>query len=291
MVSCFCGEEAMIDVRKPLCSEHFCESFEKLVESTIEKFQMFTKQDKLAIACSGGKDSMSLLYLLNKLGFNITAIAIDEGIESYRVFTLKFLENFCKKNNIPLKVASFKDFSGLNMDEVVKKSKISPCRICGTWRRYLLGKSSKDFDVLVTGHNLDDEAQSLLMNIINCNVSLMPRLGPVSSKNSKSGFPIKVKPFYFCFEKEIASYAFLKDLMTKFNECPNFEGSFRSYMMDCINELEREERGFKENFITAFLNQDFEKTETETSFCSSCGEISSQKICSSCSFIDTLITN
>lgn len=291
MSFCFCGKTAIIDVKASLCSEHFCEFFENSVKSTIEKFQMFSKKDKLAIACSGGKDSMVLLYLLNKMKFNITAIAVDEGIESYRIFTLKFLENFCKKNKIPLKIASFKDFSGFSMDEVIKKSKTSPCRICGTWRRYLLGKLSKDFDVLITGHNLDDEAQSLLMNVINCNFSLMSRLGPVSSKSKKSNFPIKVKPFYFSFEKEIASYAFLKGLMTKFNECPNFEGSFRNFIMDCINELEKDVKGFKENFVLAFLNEKFQETENLGSLCSSCGELSSKKTCSSCSFIENLITS
>jgi len=291
MTNCFCGKQPIINTRTPLCSKHFCQSLEKTIQYTIQKFQMFTQKDKIAVACSGGKDSMTLLYILNKLKFNVTAIAIDEGIETYRTFTLKFLEQFCKKHNIPYKKNSFKNHTGLTMDEVIKKSKISPCRICGTWRRYLLGKTTKNYDVLATGHNLDDEAQTIIMNIINCNFNFMNRIGPTTHKNPKNNFPKKVKPPYFCHEKEIATYAYTKKILTKFNECPNFQGSFRNFITETINNLENKTKGFKKNLIQTFLKQKNPTTQPTTTNCTTCGEISSKKTCSSCTFIETLIVN
>ena len=266
--------------------DDFIDFFDNLVLDTIEKFSLFDKNSRIAVACSGGKDSMVLLYVLKKFGFDVSAIAVDEGIEGYRNLTLEFLSKFCKSNDINLFTKSFKDFSGVTMDDFIKLSDTSPCRVCGVWRRYLMGKCSSDFDVVSTGHNLDDEAQSIIMNVVKSNFDIIGRNGVISKKLSKGSFPIKVKPLYFCFEKEVASYAFLNGLMTKFNECPNFDGSFRNFIMTSLNDLEAEAKGFKESLVSCFQKYNFESKEENYGECGICGEVSLQTICKSCSFIE-----
>jgi tRNA(Ile)-lysidine synthase TilS/MesJ len=172
--------------------------------------------DRVCVAVSGGKDSMSLLYVLNKKKYNVTALAIDEGIGDYRDKTLKTMKNFCVKNKIPYKIVSFKKEFGKTLDKIMEQHKERPCTICGVFRRYLLNSRSCGFDVLATGHNMDDEAQAILMNLIKTNISLFHRLGPVSGYIKSRKFTKRVKPFYFCLEKEIMVYSFLNNLNSEF---------------------------------------------------------------------------
>ena len=127
-----------------LCKNDFIKYFEKKAIKTIGKYKLIEKGDYVGVAVSGGKDSTSLLYILNilakKNNFKIVGIAIDEGIKGYRDFTLKDLKEFCKKNKINLKIYSFKDEFKSTLDKLVKKER--PCTICGILRRTLLNKKS-----------------------------------------------------------------------------------------------------------------------------------------------------
>jgi len=282
-MKCKCG--ASLVFKNPnYCKEHFIEYFEDKVEHTINKFNMLSKKDKIAVGVSGGKDSLTLLYLLNKFGYDVYALAIDEGINKYRDPNFKHVKEFCKKYNVQLKTFSFKESFGKTLDEMnIKEVGGMPCTTCGTLRRYLLNKHSQGFNKIATGHNLDDESQSVMMNLLKNNLKIMPRQGPIT-KDIK-GFTQKIKPLYLMKEKEVAAYAFLQKFIDKFVECPNAHLAYRIYLRDLLNEYESLNPGTKENIIKKSL-EIVPKLRRETKFsinkCIECGYPASKETCKAC---------
>lgn len=232
-----CSKTAVISVREPLCAVHFCSEFEKRATATIVKYKLLKKSDRVAVACSGGKDSTALLYLLKKKGYSVTAVCIDEGISSYREVKLAFLEDFCQRNKIKLVAGSFKKRFGKGLDELVKHSKKSPCAVCGSLRRKLLNELAQPFDVVATGHNMDDEAQAVMMNLMRANTKLLERCGPRSGISPVNGLVPRVKPFYMCSEKETMVYAILNNINVPYGECPYVKYAYRAKIRDVLNEL------------------------------------------------------
>lgn len=275
------------------CKSCFLRYFEKKVRKTIREFELIEKNDRVLVACSGGKDSTSVLYLIKKIFANrrdltIEAIAIDEGIKGYRDESLKFLKAFCKKEKVKLHIYSFKKEFGKNLDDMVKDEK--PCSVCGVLRRKILNFMSKKLKAtkLVTGHNLDDECQSILMNQFRRNIKLSARLGPKTGVLKDKNFVQRVKPFYLMSEKEVATYAFLKGFMTDLNECPYENESYRSDVRDMLNNFEQKYAGTKSSIIASFLEiLPLLKKEYkgDLKFCKECGEPSSQEICQSCKIV------
>ncbi len=293
MPNCFyCSQKPVFNSGHAMCRKHFILHFERKVKHTIRRFGLFERKSRLAVACSGGKDSTSLLYILKNLGYNVEALAVDEGIKGYRDTTLKDLQGFCKKHKIKLKVVSFKAQYGFTLDKLIKEKKLMPCTACGVLRRYLLNKASKGYDYLVTGHNLDDEAQSIMMNIMKSNVHLMARLGPRTGQVEDSMFTQRVKPLYLCSEKEVAAYAFLKDFGITFSECPYAHSSFRASVRDMLNNLEAEHPGTKAGIVNSFLKlMPFLKqmpVAKELDSCKCCGEPSGKDLCNACNIVKTV---
>ena len=290
MVDCFyCKGKPVIVTDRAMCKKHFIRYFEDKVRKTIKQFSLFDRKDKLAIAASGGKDSTALLYILHKLGYDVEALAINEGIHGYRDGTLEDLKKICEESKIKLRIISYKEYFGFTLDELLKQKKFAPCMACGILRRYLLNRASRDYDRLVTGHNLDDEAQSIMMNMMKSNVHLLARLGPKTGQLSDSKFTQRVKPLYLCSEREVATYAFIKGFPIKFTECPNASASFRASIRDFLNDLESKNQGTKIGLVRSFLklmpSLKSMPVEKELDHCSGCGEPSSRPICSACSIV------
>ena len=274
-----------------LCKSCFFKYFERKVLKTVFKYNLIEKKDKIALASSGGKDSMSLLYILNKLGrkrdFNIIAVAIDEGIKGYR--DLRDLKRYCKENNIPLKIHSFKDEFGIDLDHAAKKiTSLNPCSICGVLRRRLLNKAAINLKAnkLATGHNMDDESQSIMMNYVMGNLERSARLGPITGIVKDKRFVPRIKPFYFLAEKETATYAYIKKFPVKFNECPYSNESFRGEIRDMINTIEKNHPGTKHAITNSFLHllpslkEMYKNSKIKT--CSKCLEPSNGDVCNTC---------
>ena len=181
-----CLEKPVINLTNnniKLCKQHFIKYFERKVLGLIKDYKLIERNDKVGVAVSGGKDSLTVLNILNMLKnkikiFEIEAIAIDEGIKDYRDKTLEQAEKFCKEINIKLHVFSYKEEFGDTLDNFLKKTKMKACSMCGPFRRYLLNKKSKElgFTKLATGHNLDDEAQTIMMNYFRRNLETSARL-------------------------------------------------------------------------------------------------------------------
>ena len=280
----------------------FINYFENKVFKTIRKYKLFEIEDKISVAVSGGKDSISVLYLTWKylkkknLEKNLIAIAIDEGIKNYRAKTLKTLKKFCENYKITLIIKSYKEIFGTSQDENVKTLKeknknISPCNICGTFRRNALNLLAREnFSTkLVTGHNLDDESQNILLNIFKNNFKILAKLGPKTGILKSEKFVQRIKPLYFCTEKEVRLYTIVKNFEIEFSVCPYSKEQFRENISNIINELEDKHLGVKNSIINFYLEiqsilreKYLKESENFISLCSICSEPSQKKICNVC---------
>src|SRR3989338_4263622 len=296
-----CNEKPIMEMPsgERLCKSHFTDYFESKVFKTIRQFELVGKEENLGVALSGGKDSLTTLHILNKLSkqnpkIRINAIAIDEGISGYRDKTLKTALDFCGKNNIELHIFSYKEEFGLTLDEMLKILNVKPCTICGIFRRYLLNKKSRDLKLtkLATGHNLDDECQSIFMNQMRNDIRSSARLGPKAGLLQNELFVQRIKPLYLCTEKEVTTYAFVNGLLDSFNECPNAVHSFRAQVRDTLNDLENKFPGTKYSIVNSFLQTlPFLKEKFRSGdikICKNCGEPSSNDVCNACIYVEKL---
>lgn len=281
-----CEQTAIID--QPFrCREHFIEDFEKKVKETIERFDLLREGTKIAVAASGGKDSLTVLTLLKRWYGDVTAIAIDEGIADYREHSLVDLRKVCEQHNIPLLVRSYEDFAGMPLDKILEKGNFHSCAICGTFRRHLISVASKGFDVLATGHNADDEAQTILMNLLRGTTDVFGRGGPKTGAE-KPGFVQRVKPLYFCTEKEVTTYAFIHGFVGKFSECPNAPDGYRRVVRDTLNWYSSNHPGAKHRILTWYLAKKHLTPTNASSIvqCERCGEPAAKPVCKACEFME-----
>ena len=296
-----CKEKPIIELQagQKLCKKHFTEYFEDKVHKTITKFDLIGKKENLGVAVSGGKDSLTLSFILNKLSkrnpkIKIEAIAIDEGIKNYRDKSLITAKEFCNKHNIKLNIYSFKEEFGMPLDNMLKILDVKPCTICGIFRRYLLNKKSKELRLtkLATGHNLDDECQSIMMNQFKNNIHLSARLGPNSGVKENKQMVQRIKPLYLCAEKEVTTYAFINNILDEFNECSNITKSYRAQIRDMLNDLEAKFSGTKYAIVNSFLQilPDLKERfkEAQVNYCKECNEPASKDKCNACKYVEKL---
>ena len=289
-----CDNKAVLESPN-YCKEHFITYFEKKVKEAIKKYKLITKNDQLVVGVSGGKDSLTILYLLKKWKYEVHALAIDEGIEGYRKQTLEDMNAFCKKYDVPVTIISYKEAFTKTLDEALPILKEKPCTVCGTFRRYLLNKGARDLKgtKMVTGHNRDDEAQAIMMNFLRNNVSLLARQGPRSGIETSTLFVPRVKPLYFCGEKEVLLYSLLKGFKATYVECPNTPQAFRADVGRMLNALEEKHPGTKQHIIETFLSDLPQLREQFKGFhvqqCKECGEPSNNEVCKTCSYTKRLM--
>ncbi|MEE9594049.1 MAG: TIGR00269 family protein [Candidatus Hydrothermarchaeales archaeon] len=288
-----CKEKAVYHRRysgQMLCKEHFLEYFERKVRKNIRKIGI-KRGDSIGIGLSGGKDSMSTLQMLwkssKKIGFELTCIGVDEGIDGYREETLAVAKAFTGELDVPFEVVSFKETYGRTLDEMADNG--NACTYCGVLRRRLLNEKARKLgmDKLATGHNLDDEVQAVMMNYLRGDVERLIRLGnPISG----DGFVGRIKPLSEMPEKEVALYSLLTNLGSSSSECP-YSQSFRSTTRDFINQLEKANPGIKFSVMRGYekLSPHLKSySRSELLKCSNCGEPSSQEVCNACKILKTL---
>ena len=244
--------------------KRFMHNFEKKIVKTIKKYKLFSKQNKVGVAVSGGKDSTVCLHVLNKLGYKVVGLTVDAVIGNYTKKNLERLRTFCKQNKIPLKELCFREEFGGSLcylRDILKEKgfKYKSCMLCGILRRYLLNKYAKHykFNVLTTGHNIDDEAQSILMNIARNDQARLMRLGPITGIVKSKGFVQRVKPLYFCTEEEITRYSKLMGFDVIYTRCPCSVNAFRRKFRNELDQIEKKTPGVKENIDKYYMQNNY----------------------------------
>jgi len=281
-----------------MCRKCFTESIEAKVRATIAKYQMLELNDKIAVAVSGGKDSVSLLHILAKIERNypkasLLAVTVDEGIKGYRDEALKIAAENCKKLGVEHYVVSFKELYGYTLDEIVKRLKqkgesgLTPCAYCGVMRRRALNIAARKVkaDKLATAHTLDDETQTILLNICHGDVLRIAREKPVTDE-AHAKLVQKVKPFCEIPEKETALYAYIRKIKFQSMPCPYASEALRNDVRLMLNRMEEKHAGIKFTIFKSIEKirpalEDIAKKEGLMQ-CSECGEPTSERICRTC---------
>jgi uncharacterized protein (TIGR00269 family) len=295
----YCGNEAFYS--QPYSGNAFCqrcypEALEKRVRDNINHNRLLKPDDRIAIAVSGGKDSVSLLHILARIedGFKRTelvAVSIDEGIEGYRNEALNIAAENSSMLCVEHRILSFKSLFGHTIDEIVgviqKKGQFSVCAYCGILRRKALNVAAKNAhaSVLATAHNLDDETQSILMSLMRGNVRLLNRKSEVLG-----GFVRRIKPLCLIPEREIVLYAYLKHIPFQSVPCPYANTSLRNDVREFLDVVDEKHPGMKFNLSSAINRLQLAKhnESSELRACQSCGEPSSGPLCRSCQVLQDL---
>jgi uncharacterized protein (TIGR00269 family) len=265
---------------------------------------MFTWRDRIAVAVSGGKDSLSLLTLLAKIiqrhpKAYLSAITVDEGIKNYRDEALKFVKERCNELNVENHTVSFRELYGFTLDEIVKQVKpqeagqLSPCAYCGILRRRALNVAAMEVGAnkIATAHTLDDEAQTILMNFLRGDLQRLIAEKPVTTFVHPR-LIVRVKPFCEIPEKETALYAYLRKIAFQSLPCPYAQYALRNDTRAILNYMEQLHPGTKFTVFRSAIhirNALEATTEKKTySECSECGEPTSQHLCKVCQMLREL---
>ncbi|MDI6902524.1 MAG: TIGR00269 family protein [Methanocellales archaeon] len=273
-----------------LCKRHFMEDVERKIKHSIRRYKMIEQEDIVAVALSGGKDSVVVLHILHSLfkdrpDIRLVAISIDEGIHDYREKTLKTARQICKRLGIPHETVSFEDQFGLTLDQMTNVGERAPCTYCGVFRRTILNRTAKALSAtkLATGHDLDDEAQAVLMNLLRGDMERLVRLVPAK----KPGLVPRIKPLRSVSEKEVALYAIVKELPISFDECPYVSFSLRAEIRDMLNVFEAKHPGTKYSLMKSFdvLTKSLKKEDVDLRRCETCGEPTMGDLCQACKLL------
>jgi uncharacterized protein (TIGR00269 family) len=284
-----------------LCKKCFAASIEAKVRQTITRYHMLKFNDHLALAVSGGKDSLSLLYILSKLKkyrpqTTLTAVTVDEGIKGYRDEALDIAASLCKKLEVPHHVVSFKTLYGFSLDEIVEKAQakgdktLTACAYCGVLRRRAINVGAREVHAtkVATAHTLDDEAQTVLMNILRGDIARLAKEKPVTD-DVHPLFVQKIKPFCEIPERESALYAYVKKIDFQDTPCPYASEALRNDIRGMLNRMEEKHAGTKFTVSRAMekLRPAVEETVKKEGFrtCKECGEPSAQELCKTCEML------
>ncbi|HWL64737.1 MAG TPA: ATP-binding protein [Actinomycetota bacterium] len=268
-----CREHAVVDVRRhnaAFCGDHFVAHIHSQVERTIKEFKMFTPEDRLLIAVSGGKDSLAVWDVLVDLGYDATGFYLDLGIGGYSERSKEAAVAFAGARNQKLIIRSLAEEHGFTVPELSRLTGRVPCSGCGLNKRYEFNRAALEegFDILVTGHNLDDEVATLFGNVLHWNTDMLGRQAPVLEERFLEGGPSdaeqlgarrvlvrKVKPLVRIAERESAAYALIRGIDYIIEECPMVEGNTQHRYKEAITLLEESSPGTKQHMYFGFLKR------------------------------------
>jgi len=285
-----CGTTAVINMRQhklALCDQHFLEWFRAQTERFIKKYDMFQRDERVLVAVSGGKDSLALWDVLMDLNYQADGLYIGLGIDGgvdYSNQSLQMIRNYL--SNRPEAVLHVVDVEALYGSSVpvasrwTRRGTVKPCSVCGLVKRHVMNRVARDhhYDVLATGHNLDDEAAVLFGNTLHWQVGYLTRQAPVLPA-SADGLARKVKPFCRFYERETAAYTLVRGIEYIEDECPFSVGASSIKHKNLLNEMETESPGMKQQFYLRFLQAreagffaNAEQTKLDMQACTSCGQ-------------------
>jgi len=274
---------------KPVPREDFNHRLEERVMRLIKDYELIDCGEMVAVALSGGKDSVLTLHILDKFrkspnfDFDLSAIAIDEGISGYREKGMDVARKNAHELNVELLEISLEKELGFTLDQASNFYQTA-CVPCGVFRRYLLNRTAFEMgaDKLATGHNLDDEVQSFLMSFARADTRRFGKFGPRLHRIHPKMVP-RIKPLWLIPEKEVGMWAVLNEVDVHLAECPYAHQSLRSRLKTYLNNVEENRPGTKLN-ILKFFQKSFktDKKPVNLHECQICGEPSSALTCKAC---------
>ncbi len=277
-----------------LCEKHFIARHRKVVLDTIRKFKMFTLDDRVAVAVSGGKDSLGLLHILKSENFDVFGVFIDLGLGEFQERVNQAVQRFSDEFHVDIVRYSLKEHHGVDLPEIAKRRrKQSPCSFCGTIKRYLMNKIALENGarVLATGHNLNDETAFLLANALRWDSEYLSRQSIVLQSTHPKLLK-KVKPLAFLTEKETAAYAFLTGIDFVRESCPFSKGARLFALKRTMTQLEARSPGTKLRFYREFLSfkRDHlpEPGSVQLNGCEICGYPTTARVCAFCRITQSL---
>ena len=289
-----CRQHAVLDIRRHnagFCREHFVDHVTNQVAKTVKEFKMFSPDDRLLLAVSGGKDSLALWDILLDLGYDVTGFYLDLGIGGYSTRSKEACIAYADKRDAKLIVRVLTEEHGYTVPELSKLTRRAPCSGCGLNKRYEFNRAALEegFDILVTGHNLDDEVATLFGNVLHWNTDMLARQAPVleerlfgSGDSARTVMVKKVKQLVKIAERETAAYALLKGIDYVVEECPMVEGNTQHKYKEAITLLEEASPGTKTQMYFGFLKKAAPRfaegpaNDVQLAACSECGAVTLQ---------------
>ncbi len=266
---------------------------ENKVKETIASYKLLDKKEKIIVAASGGKDSTTILYILKKLGYNVSALYINLRLGDYSDRCEKAVRELCEKEEIKMHVLDINSEFGMRMCNircgVQQKIKVSNCMVCGIVKKWLLNKHARGLgaDKIVTGHHLDDEAQTVIMNFLQGNLMLGANGGPRTGIVEDRKFVPRIKPLYFILEKDIREYCELQALPFVNEKCPCAASSLRIRTREFSNTLDKKyKERIVENFLKILPQLSKKFRDDKIIYCKICGEPARNEICKKCSLLN-----
>ncbi|MDD5048970.1 MAG: TIGR00269 family protein [Methanoregulaceae archaeon] len=291
-----CGADAvtLLGNGRYLCGEHYSSAILERVQRTVGENGMIGENDHIAVALSGGKDSTVLLWLLSKIlsgqdDITLTALTIDEGVCGYRDETIQAARSITGMLGISHRIVSFEEYYGRTLDSLVAGNENRACTICGVLRKKLMQVASRETGAtkLATGHNLDDEAQSVLMNFFNGDIRRITRQATVNP-----GFIPRIKPLNEIADKEVALFGMVNGIYRDLPECPYARGSLRADVRGFLSRAEYLCPGTKDRIVNGYarlrssLHGNVPVSHYRT--CGICGEPCTGDLCMACRILDSL---
>lgn len=291
-----CTAKAVIEVRRhnaAFCKDCFITHVERQVRKTIDAEKMLAQDDRVLVAVSGGKDSLTLWEVLHRFGYHTTGFYIALGIEDYSMLAQEKVEAFAKGQGLNLIVTDVKEEYDFTIPELAQYTPRVPCSACGLSKRYLMNRAALEggYTVLATGHNLDDAASTLLGNLLHWHTEQLGRMRPCMEATHPK-LVKTIKPLIRLTERETLAYTLLRGIDYHEDECPNAAGATLLLYKDLLNRLEHASPGAKQSFYFGFLKKGrpaFATPHTEApelKECEVCGQVTTTDACAFCRMME-----
>ena len=287
-----CRGPAVIDVRRhnaAFCAEHFLAHCSQQVERVVAEHRMLEPHDRVLVAVSGGKDSLGLWDLLVRQGWAADGLYLGLGIDEYSDASGRYAREYAARRGRTLHEVDLSGDYGFSVPDAAAATHRVPCSACGLSKRHLFNTFALEhgYDVVATGHNLDDEAAVLLGNVLRWETEYLARQRPVLP--AAPGFVRKVKPLVRLGEREMAAYCVLRRIDYQVEECPMAAGNRHLHYKEVLNALEERSPGTKAAFLQGFVERgrarfDDDRLDPEAGLgrCRDCGAPTPGDVCAFC---------
>jgi uncharacterized protein (TIGR00269 family) len=287
-----CKAPAVIDIRRhnaAFCGDCFLHHTREQVRRAIDEFTMIAPGERVLVAVSGGKDSLALWDLLHEIGIPADGLYLGLGIGDYSDDSGRYARDFATARGLTLHEVDLRADHGYDVPTAAAATRRAPCGACGLSKRHLFNQVAleRGYDVIATGHNLDDEAAVLLGNVLHWEVGYLGRQYPVLPAGE--GFARKVKPLVKLGEREMAAYCVLRGIDYQIEECPMAAGNRHLGLKETLNRLEEQSPGSKAAFLSGFWSRGHDAFAGEAAeerdalrACVECGAPTTAERCAFC---------